>query len=299
MFAYDHADNEEIMSTVRIALAAAVLGAAAALAAAESRAATKAETASPWVDLRVARVRLVAAPGVRGNAMLAGVEVTLAEGWKTYWRMPGEAGVPPTFDWEGSSNVGAVRILYPAPVRFAEPAAETIGYKHTVILPVEVTPQDAAKPVALKLAMELGVCKDICIPAQAAMSLVVPAGKAADAPPPQMAAALERVPRPQAKRRPTDPELVRASASLAGPSPRLTFEARFPGDAKDADLFVEAPEGLFVPMPKRAGEAAGGIVRFEVDLSRGGLAKDLAGKALTLTLVSRAGASEAAWTVAP
>src|SRR5215831_19456743 len=62
-----------------------------------------------WFELLNARARLTGgAPAVRGaTSYLAGVEIALDEGWKTYWRMPGDAGVPPNFDWSGSSNVAA------------------------------------------------------------------------------------------------------------------------------------------------------------------------------------------------
>jgi hypothetical protein len=83
------------------------------------------------------------------------------------------------------------------------------------------------------------------------------------------------------------------TASLDGPEPRLQFEARFPRGDKGGDLFIEAPGGLYVPMPKRLPDAADGTARFEVDLARSGVAADLKGKTLTLTLVSAEGASEA------
>lgn len=250
--------------------------------------------ATPWVDLNKARVRLVAgAPAKGAQSYLAGVEVTLDEDWKTYWRNPGDAGVPPMFDWKGSTNVQAVKVLYPAPRRMREAAAETIGYTHAVLFPVEVMPQDAKKPVELKLLLEFGVCREICIPAQAAMSLEIPAKALAGEPPSAILAALARVPRPQAERRRDDPELKAVTAHLEGPEPRLQFEARFPPGAKGSDLFIEAPDGIYVPLPKRLPDAADGTARFEVDLARGGIAADLKGKTLTLTLVSEAGASEA------
>ena len=83
------------------------------------------------------------------------------------------------------------------------------------------------------------------------------------------------------------------TATLDGPSPRLEFEARFARGGKGGDLFIEAPDGLYVPMPKRLPDAADGTARFEVDLSRAGIARDFKGKTLTLTLVSDEGASEA------
>jgi DsbC/DsbD-like thiol-disulfide interchange protein len=246
--------------------------------------------ASPWVDVHTTRVRLVAGAGAGkpAKSYLAGVEIALADGWKTYWRNPGDAGVPPVFDWADSTNVASMKVLYPAPTRLHEPAAETIGYTGAVLFPVEVTPQDAKKPVELKLLLEFGICREICIPAQSMLSLEVPPKTLAGEPPTAMLAALSRVPRPQAERRPGDPELERMTASLDGPERRLQIEARFPRGGKSGDLFIEAPDGLYVPLPKRLPDAADGTARFEVDLARA----DLKGKTLTLTLVSDDGASE-------
>jgi DsbC/DsbD-like thiol-disulfide interchange protein len=282
------------MSMFRAAVRALVV--AAALAASQTGQLCAAETgpASPWVELHAAsRVRLVAGP-VAGGRATAGVEIVLGEGWKTYWRTPGDAGVPPQFDWKDSANVGAVEVRYPAPARLSEPAAETIGYKRSVVFPVTVTPRDPAKPVDLKLAVEFGICRDICVPAEASLSLTLPPASTAPAPS-ALAAALESVPRAASARRPGDPQLEGVTAVLDGAGPGLTIAARFPGGTAGADLFIEAPDSIYVPMPRRLPDAADGRVRFAVDLARGGNAQDLKGKLLTLTLVSQAGASEATW----
>ena len=287
------------MSTARTAICALVVVVLSVVAVAQSQSVVPVNLASPWVELHAARVRLLAgAPAVKSaKSYLAGVEITLAEGWKTYWRTPGDAGVPPLFDWTGSTNVAAIKVLYPAPSRLSEPAAQTIGYTSAVIFPVEVVPSDASKPVALELAVQFGVCREICIPAEAALSLTLLPSQLEGNPWPALLAALERVPRPQSSRRAGDPQLERATASLDGAAPRITFEARFPRGDRGADVFVEAPESLYVPLAKRLPDAADGTLRFEVDLARGGNAQDLKAKTLTLTLVSDAGATEATWTV--
>jgi DsbC/DsbD-like thiol-disulfide interchange protein len=267
--------------------------------------------APAWLELLNARARLIGgAPAVPGaTSYLAGVEIALDEGWKTYWRMPGDAGVPPNFDWSGSSNVAAVTVLYPAPKRMSEPAADTVGYKHAVLFPVEVVPKDASLPVRLALDLEFGVCREICIPAEAKLSLALTPREMTSQPSPAMLSALEQVPRTTASRHAEDPRVTRASAFLEGGEPHLVVVARFPKGDRGADLFVEAPEGLYVPMAKRvpnpssAGEArpeadsGNDLVHFEIDLARTGNARELKGKSLRLTLVSEAGASETSWTV--
>ena len=287
------------MGTTRTAIVALVVVVLSAVAAALGQGVARVNLASPWLELHAARVRLLAGPPAAKSAKsyLAGVEITLAEGWKTYWRTPGDAGVPPQFDWAGSANLATIKVGYPAPRRMQEPGAETIGYKSAVIFPVEVVPSDASKPVGLALTAEFGVCRDICIPAEAKLSLaLLPSQLEGDASP-ALVAAMERVPRQQASRRASDPELRRVTASLDGSAPRLSIEARFPQGGRGGDVFVEAPKGLYVPLPKRLPDAADGTLRFEIDLSRGGNARELKAKTLTLTLVGDAGATEATWTV--
>jgi DsbC/DsbD-like thiol-disulfide interchange protein len=99
------------------------------------------------------------------GAHMAAVDLTLAPGWKTYWRSPGDAGIPPRFDWSGSQNLAAVRIHWPAPSVFESNGLQTIGYHDHLLLPVEVQPVDPSLPVTLSLRMELGVCDEICLPA--------------------------------------------------------------------------------------------------------------------------------------
>jgi DsbC/DsbD-like thiol-disulfide interchange protein len=303
--------DEVIMSAARSAVCAFFVAVLAVAPGAYGQVSAPGTLASPWVELHNARARLVAgAPAAKaGKSYLAGVEITLGDGWKTYWRMPGDAGVPPSFDWSGSTNVAGATVLYPSPVRMSEPAAETVGYKHSVLFPVEVVPKDPSKPVALTLSMEFGVCREICIPAEAKFSLTLPPGAMAGTPSTELLAALDKVPRPKASRHIDDPQVTRSMAFLEGGAPHLVVVARFPRGDSGADLFIEAPDGLYVPMAKRMPEAvaggeprleadsASGLVRFEVDLSRTGNAAELRGKSLRLTLVSDAGASETDWTL--
>jgi len=279
----------------------AVLGSGllAAMAPVKAPAAEQIATASPWIEAQAARVRLMAGADAAhpGGAFLAGVEIELAEGWKTYWRNPGEAGVPPNFDWSGSVNTASIKVRYPAPIRLVDPAADMIGYKKSVLFPVEVVPRTAGEAVNLQLALEFAVCREICIPAQAALQLALPAALLTQAPVPRIAAAQDRVPRAQSARRAGDPQLLAVKASLEGPAPFLQIEAKFANGAAGADVFIEAPEGLFVPMAQKLPGGSEGHVRFQVDLSRGGEAQDLKGKELTITLVSDSGASEVNWTL--
>ncbi len=115
--------------------------------------------------------------GVIGAERFAGVEILLGEGWKTYWRVPGEAGQPPLFDFSASRNLKSASVLWPAPKRYADPeAGEAIGYKGRVVFPVRVAAVDPGRPVELRLRLDYALCNEICIPARAEVALTLPAG---------------------------------------------------------------------------------------------------------------------------
>ena len=101
---------------------------------------------------------------------MAGLSLALAPGWKTYWRSPGEAGIPPEFDWSGSQNVKAVHVHWPSPVVFHTNGMQTVGYDGGVILPLEVVPEVPGQPVILRARVDMGICKDICLPAEVLVS---------------------------------------------------------------------------------------------------------------------------------
>lgn len=102
---------------------------------------------------------------VRGTYMGA-LRLTLQDGWKTYWRSPGDTGIPPTFNWRGSRNVGELSITWPTPEVFMSAGYQTIGYHNQLVLPIEITPQKSNRPVRVKGQMELGICKDVCVPSE-------------------------------------------------------------------------------------------------------------------------------------
>ena len=262
-------------------------------------AASETGVASAWVEGYNSKIRLIAARGVPGMAAdraLAGIEIAMTPEWKTYWRNPGDAGVPPQFDLSKSENVRGARVLFPAPHRYTDKAGDAVGYKTGVLFPIEFEVIDASLPAKLRLTAEFGVCLDICIPGEATLALDIPPGL--DANPntaAQLGAALARVPREPGRLLASDPVVERTLDERDGKPPRLVIETQAKAPAKDTDLFLEGPDGLYVPLPRKVSESPDGRARFEVDLSRGIDLAEFAGKALRLTLVTSAGASEATW----
>ncbi|MEA2870816.1 MAG: hypothetical protein QOH67_792 [Hyphomicrobiales bacterium] len=129
---------------------------------------------SPWDGTQRAAVRLIAgAQRADAGATVhrAGIEIRLAPGWKTYWRYPGDSGIPPRFDFSGSQNVDRVTLQWPAPQRFTDDGGTSIGYKHDVVFPLDIVPQDATKPVVLALKIDYAVCEKLCVPADGSAEL--------------------------------------------------------------------------------------------------------------------------------
>lgn len=124
--------------------------------------------------------------------MVAGIDLHLKPGWKTYWRSPGDAGIPPQFDWTRARNVGSVAITWPTPHVFHQNGMRSIGYKGHVMIPLHIQPRVPGRPVRLRGQMDLGVCSDICIPHRIDFDTTLDA--APDTPVPNIAAALAETP---------------------------------------------------------------------------------------------------------
>jgi DsbC/DsbD-like thiol-disulfide interchange protein len=129
----------------------------------------------------VANIEILPGWRTETGTYMTALRVTLAPGWKTYWRAPGDAGIPPRFDWAGSRNLSAVRFHWPAPSVFEANGMRTVGYKNELILPIELTPRTKGKDIAMRAEVELGVCEDICVPMQVRVSADLKGPGASDA----------------------------------------------------------------------------------------------------------------------
>lgn len=123
----------------------------------------------------VAKVDILPGWQTRNGTQMAAIRIRLAPGWKTYWRAPGDAGIPPRFSWQGSRNLAAVQLHWPSPSVFNQNGLRSIGYQDEVILPIELTPKtDTKTAISLRLEMELGVCEEICVPISVKMRADLP-----------------------------------------------------------------------------------------------------------------------------
>lgn len=135
----------------------------------------------PWQKSDQADARLISSTDATGTdgKLLLGVELVLRDGWKTYWRSPGEAGLAPVLDWAGSKNFRAARLDYPAPKRFEVLGLQTIGYSKHVIFPIEVEVAEPGKAFDGKTQLDVLVCERVCVPQTFNLTLSLPEGPAA------------------------------------------------------------------------------------------------------------------------
>ncbi len=258
-----------------------------------SAAAAAADT-SAWEQDARSGTRLIAGDNTRPAAdesLRAGIEITLAPGWKTYWRYPGDSGVPPRFDFSGSSNVKAVTVLWPAPHRFRDGGGESIGYKDHVIFPLRVTPQDVSQPVTLRVGFDYGICEKLCVPVQTKAELLLArAGSAQEA---ALAAAEALVPAQRAVGE-GGAFAVRSVRREAGAGGKTRVVVDVAAPERDAvDLFAEGATAEWsLPLPAPTAGGPPGTRRFAFDLDGLPSGAKAEGATLTLTAVAATRAIE-------
>jgi DsbC/DsbD-like thiol-disulfide interchange protein len=250
-------------------------------------AAARAQDASPWDKQPHAQARLIAGSVMKSadaTYLHAGVEIRLDAGWKTYWREPGDSGVPPTFDFSGSENVKSIAVEWPAPERFPDGAGgNSIGYVGRVVLPLRIVQKDSAKHSSVHLKLNYAVCGNLCVPAEATLELALSSDGAEET-------ALEkeelRVPRRIAPGAGKGLAVISAHRGPGGEHDRVVVEVAAPKDAP-LDLFVEGPTPDWsLPLPEPSG-TDGEHRRFTFDLD--GLPPGASAKDVTLIFTAVSG----------
>ena len=171
---------------------------------------------------------------------VAGLRIRMLPGWKTYWRAPGDSGIPPTFNWSGSDNLKAVRIQYPVPEVFYTDGMRSYGYHDEVVFPLWIEPQDASKPVTLKGEVEIGVCDDVCVPVTLRIGGALPPGGQRG---PDLSAAIQDRPeRARGLRCDILPIKDGLQLSVELDSPRLGTEDVAVVETSDPTIWVSTPE---------------------------------------------------------
>jgi DsbC/DsbD-like thiol-disulfide interchange protein len=221
----------------------------------------RAADVSRWDGDARSAVRLVAGSSASA-AWRAGVEIRLKPGWHTYWRYPGDAGVPPRFDFGGSQNLKQARVLWPAPQRIVEAGGSSIGYLGDVIFPLVIEAADPGKPVLLRLKLDYAVCEKLCVPAEASVELALAKEslRAQASRDTALTAAQGRVPRKVALGEGST--LAIRSVRREPGRPRVLVDV-----AGAVDLFAEGPTAHWaLPLPAKIDGAPAGLQRFAFEL---------------------------------
>jgi len=246
-----------------------------------------------WDVTEQARTRLVAAEDSVApdhDVIRIGWQVDLAPGWKTYWRAPGEAGLPPRFDWSGSANVAAVDVAWPTPERMTAYGFDSIVYDDIVVLPISVRLRDPGQPVSLQLKVAYMVCEEICIPLEAHHHLTLGAGTGQPTAEADLIDSFEaRVPPRQSEL--GDSEAHRGNGpwlkglSLTAEGLDLSVSG---GAGGVADIFHDAPPSLALGRAEDRGKGPDGLIRLHIPVY-GGDPRVLADQELGLVLVDGSG----------
>jgi len=236
---------------------------------------------SNWTGGPNVRVRLVATAPTAGGGPNAAIELELAPGWHTYWRTPGEVGIPPTFDFSDSSNLRHATVGFPPPQRLDDGFAITNIYTGRVVFPLTVEPVDPSRPVALAMKLDLGVCEEVCIPATLEASVTLEPGDDPEA----AAVVAEAAGRlPGAARAGTFEIAGIERTDGDDVEPVFEFRARVP-DPEATEIFVEGPSDWYPDVPQAVGRDGDAVV-YRVSFDRLGAKTPMAGAPIRFTVVS-------------
>jgi DsbC/DsbD-like thiol-disulfide interchange protein len=151
------------MRRMALALAVAALGLASPSAFAEAPSPSRAQLVTGTQAIRA------------GQPFWLAVHIQLDDGWHTYWRNPGDAGMSPQIRWQLPSGMKAEPVSWPYPSVFREGPLVTYGYSDSAWLFTRMTaPAESGGSITVGAHVEWLVCRDICIPQYAELKLAVP-----------------------------------------------------------------------------------------------------------------------------
>jgi thiol:disulfide interchange protein DsbD len=190
-----------------------------------------------------------------GRPLKVGLRFRMEEGWHIYWRNPGDSGASPEIRWKLPAGFQAGDVQWPAPERLGSGSVIDYGYRDSVLLPVEIRAPGASLAAGgtFTLSAEVSwlVCRDVCEPGQAEVTLTLPV-REASSPGPAHAlfrATRARLPRPM-------PSSWRAEAFEGTESFVLSIHG--PGTAKAA-FFPLEPGQIDNAAPQAAAKVPGGV----------------------------------------
>jgi len=238
---------------------------------------------SAWAETPEGRVRLISATTALGGreTVRLGLQFDMAGDWKVYWRAPGDAGYPPSIVWDGSRNLVAATLRWPAPERFSVQGIQTIGYKDGVIYPLRATVDDPGRALRLAARVDYLTCADVCIPRSVILGMDLPAGPGAPTAHAHDLNRFETAVPGDGTAHGLSLKSLAVVETADGEAPAVEVVVRGAPPLQAPDLFVEGPEGAWFDPPDVVPDDDGRVVL----RSRVGGVDDLTGVPLTVTVV--------------
>ncbi len=135
---------------------------------------------TPHVEAELVAARTALTPG---QPLTVALRLAMQRGWHTYWQNPGDSGLPTTIDWKLPAGLSAGPIQWPVPRALPVGPLVNYGYEGEVLLLVDIAPAPevvSGKPLTLAARVDWLVCKEICIPEGADLTLTLPVAAQAD-----------------------------------------------------------------------------------------------------------------------
>lgn len=184
----------------------------------------------------IAKLEVLSGWQTGSGSQMAALKLTLAPGWKTYWRAPGDAGIPPQIDFSDSTNVKSARFLWPVPEVFHQSGIRSIGYQDGVVVPVELQPDVIGQEIELTGMLDIGICDDICVPVRLDFDAAIMPGGARDS---RIVAALVDRPMTVAEASVT---AARCAVAAADDGIALTATLTMPSTGRTEDVVIETAD---------------------------------------------------------
>ncbi len=205
-----------------------------------------------WGGQEQGQVRILTSGGLqeKDEYYLLGIEMALEPGWKTYWRNPGEAGIPTTIDFSASSNLSDSEVFYPIPTTYFDGYSSSIVYIDHVIFPIKLKPVDPYLPINLEANLTYGLCEKVCIPGEAILNTILSPNEPID----QISldvinTALSQVPRsPQLNDSISITKIEKISDNRENPV--LQISAKIVENANEPNLYVVGPPDIYLEIPQ-------------------------------------------------